>query len=206
MSFFLFAIKWAFFTFVSYYLGKVFAKDIIGNNNYSVNKKQAVAIGYFLFIFLILCGVAAISASVANSTDNYFLFRPDYKSAFFNAIFFAYIFYWSINENSNKESSKSTELNSIDAVNKFELASKIASSIEGFISAGGKINEKTKIFINKNGVSVGEINFTESIFEVQMNSIDKFDDLLESVKSGFLLRPTIDSYAVSVMQKMGKSN
>ena len=28
MSFFLFAIKWAFFTFLSYFLGKIFAKDI----------------------------------------------------------------------------------------------------------------------------------------------------------------------------------
>ncbi|MBK8325921.1 MAG: hypothetical protein IPL02_02275 [Moraxellaceae bacterium] len=82
MSFFLFAIKWAFFTFLSYYLGKVFAKDIIENSNHSINKKQAVTIGYFIFIFLILCGVAAISASIANSTDRYFIFQPDYKSAF----------------------------------------------------------------------------------------------------------------------------
>lgn len=206
MSFFLFAIKWAFFTFLSYYLGKVFAKDIIENSNHSINKKQAVTIGYFIFIFLILCGVAAISASIANSTDRYFIFQPDYKSAFFNAMFFAYIFYWSIKENSNNEPSNNKEIKNVDTINKFELASKIASSIEGFISSGGKINEKTKIFINEKGVGVGEINYTQSIFEIQMNNIDKFDDLIVSVENGVLLRPTIDSYAVSVIKQLGNDN
>ena len=88
-----FFINYILFPVLSYFLGK---KISLSSNtkSWSVNKKQAITIVYFLVVFLAVCGLSSIFVNIQNQSGTDFLAaKVNYGAAFMIAIIYAYLFY-----------------------------------------------------------------------------------------------------------------
>lgn len=80
----------------------------------------------------------------------------------------------------------------------FTVASKVASTINGILANGGKVEKSTKLYMYENSVSIGEFPIRDALLEVELSEIQGFNEFKESIDSGIFIEPAIDVFSVNV--------
>jgi len=78
------------------------------------------------------------------------------------------------------------------------VASKVASTINGILANGGKVEKSTKLYMYENSVSIGEFPMRDALLEVELCEIQGFNEFKESMDSGVFIEPAIDMFSVNV--------
>ena len=89
-----FFINYLLLSYLSHYAGKRVAINFIADKPCSKNKKQTIALCFFVIAFLVSCGIAGIFVYFQNQEHRDFFFaRINYNGCFMTSVFYVYLFY-----------------------------------------------------------------------------------------------------------------
>ena len=96
------------------------------------------------------------------------------------------------------QKSQQTRMDNMDNQLLFTVASKVASTINGILTNGGKVEKSTKLYMYENSVSIGDFPMRDALLEVELGEIQGFNEFKESLESGVFIQPAIDMFSINI--------
>ena len=96
------------------------------------------------------------------------------------------------------QKSQQTRMDNMDNQLLFTVASKVASTINGILTNGGKVEKSTKLYMYENSVSIGDFPMRDALLEVELSEIQGFNEFKESLESGVFIQPAIDMFSINI--------